>query len=389
MTDSTIETANVVQGNNEFALDLYTHLARCGSTNLFFSPYSISTALAMTFAGARGNTEVEMAAVLQYRLGQQRLHSHLGGLTKAIFGSEHPSYEIEIANRIWGQVGYEFRPEFLELLRTEYGADIEQLDFINRAVAASQHINRWVENQTAGKITDLVSPDLLTTMTQLLLTNAVYFKGDWTTKFDKAATKVDSFQPGAAEKVQVQMMHQQTPFPYAEVGGVQLIVLPYGNRDLSMVVLLPTQPSGITDLESALSSESLNRWLTSLVQQEVKVYLPRFRLTEQLGLADVLRSMGMTSAFSDTEADFSGMSDQKPGLYIFDVIHKAYLEVNEDGTEATAASAVVTGYVGGGFHASSVPPVFRADHPFMFAILHNVSGSILFMGRVMNPLEGA
>lgn len=384
MTESTIATDSIVQGNNEFALDLYRCLANSGSTNLFFSPYSISTALAMTFASARGKTEREMAEVLRYPF-RQSLHSHLAGLTKVIFGSENSGYQAKIANRIWGQVSYKFRPEFLELLRTEYATDLEQLDFGGQATAASQRINEWIAEQTARKITALISPDHLNAMTRLLLTNAVYFKGDWTKKFEEAATKETSFHLGLLSKVKVQMMQQQSRFPYTEVGNVQVLQMPYGDESLSMVILLPRRVGGLASLEADLSLVRLKKWLGTLATQMVKVYLPRFRLTEQMALAETLRSMGMASAFSDTDADFFGMSDQKPGLYISNVIHKAFVEVNEKGTEAAAATAVLMAAMMSAAHRPPPIPVFRANHPFVFLIRHNESGSILFMGRVMDP----
>jgi serpin B len=376
-------SSTIVQRNNEFALNLYNHLARAGKRNLFFSPYSISSALAMTFAGTRGSTEQEMADVLRFPAEQDDLHSVFARLNATIFGGKKPDYTIKIANRLCGQQGYQLRAEFLKLLRTSYGADFEQLDFGGQPEIASQKINQWVEEQTAGKITNLIVPEALSELTRLLLVNAVYFKGNWSEKFDEAATKEDFFRLGLLNKVKVQMMHQQASFSYAEADGVQVIELPYGDRDLSMVVLLPQHVGELAKLESALSASNVNKWLTAFFPQSVDVYLPKFRLSEQFVLAAVLKSMGMASAFSDMDADFSGITDQQPGLCISEVIHKAFVEVNEEGTEAAAATAVLAGYV-------SVPPpvpVFRADHPFVFMIQHNESGSILFMGRVAYPID--
>lgn len=375
----------IIQGNNEFALDLYGHLARSGSSNLFVSPCSISCALAMTFAGARGKTEREMATVLRFPDDQESLDAAFVGLNENVFGGQHLGYKIKVANRLWGQHGYDLRREFLERLRTAYGAELQQLDFGGQPASASQEINRWVEEQTAGKITNLISPASLSELTRLLLTNAIYFKGAWKNRFAEAATKEASFHLGLFNKVKVQMMHQEAEFRYAKVGSVQVLELPYGRRDLSMLVLLPKRTLGLAKLESRLSLGRLNEWGTALVPQTVKVFLPRFCLTEQFGLADVLRSMGMASAFSDTQADFSGISDQRPGLYISDVIHEAFVDVNEEGTEAAAATAVTMALRCSGFHRPPPIPVFRADHPFIFLIRHNESGSILFMGRAANP----
>ena len=276
-------------------------------------------------------------------------------------------------------------------LRTRYGADLEQLDFNKQPELACRKINQWVEDQTAGKITNLISPDALNEFTRLLLVNAIYFKGDWTEKFDEAATKEDSFHQGLLSEIKVQMMHQQANFSYAKVGDVQVLELPYGSRDLSMVVLLPERVDGLAKLETALSVSNMNRWITALVPQLVEVFLPKFRLTGQFALADVLKSMGMATAFDIEASDFSGITD--PGaciqipLCISEVIHKAFVEVNEEGTEAAAATAVTMELLSAEFHRPPPVPVFRADHPFVFMIRHNESGSILFMGRVVNPEE--
>lgn len=384
MADSATE---VVRGNNEFALDLYSHLARSGASNVSFSPLSISSGLAMTFAGARGQTEQEMANVLRFAGGQDALHVAFSKLNEQIFAGENSGYKIRASNRLWGQQGYQVGPEFLELLRTRYGANLEQLDFGGQPELACQKINQWVRDQTAGKITNLISPDALNEVIRLLLTNAIYFKGDWTRKFDKAATKGDSFHLGSLKKVEVQMMRQQADLAYGRVGGVQVLELPYGNRDLSMVVLLPNDIGGLSKLEAALSVSNVDKWVAALLPHAVNVFLPKFRLTKQFALAGVLKSMGMATAFDTTTADFSGIKDMGacilPTLCISEVIHKSFVEVNEKGTEAAAATAVMTGYVS----APPPVPVFRADHPFVFMIRHNESGSILFMGRVVNPVD--
>jgi serpin B len=391
MTDPTIAAANIVRGNNEFALDLYSRLARAEKSNLFFSPYSISSALAMTFAGACGDTEQEMARVLRFPVEQEQLHTAFSNLNRQLLTESTLGYTINVANRLWGQQGFRINPRFLELLRARYGGELEQMDFVRQPELACQKINQWVEDQTAGKIRNLISPEALNEFTHLLLVNAVYFKGDWTEKFDEAGTKEAPFHLGILKKVKVRMMHQQADFSYAEVGDIQVLELPYGNRDLSMVVLLPSRVGVLAQLESSLSVANLNKWTSALVPQSVKVFLPRFRLTEQFALAEVLKSMGMASAFHIESANFFGITD--PGacmvipLCISEVIHKAFVEVNEVGTEAAAATAVTTALLSAAFHRPPPVPVFRADHPFVFLIRHNESGSILFMGRVTNPDE--
>ena len=380
---------SIVQGNNEFALDLYSRLARDEKPNLFFSPYSISSALAMTFAGACGSTEQEMASVLRFAAESEDVHSAFAKLNELILGNPDPHYTINIANRLWGQQGFRINAQFLELLRARYRADLEQMDFGSQPELACQKINQWCEDQTAGKIKDLISPEALNELTQLLLVNAVYFKGDWIHPFDEDSTEEASFHLDILNQVTVQMMHQQADFSYAKVDGVQILELPYGHRDLSMIVLLPDGVGGLANLEAALSVSNLNKWASALVSQSVEVLLPRFRFTQQFALANVLTSMGMASAFDIESANFRGITD--PGacivlpLCISEVVHQAFVEVNEEGTEAAAATAdtVVLCSV------SSAPPVpvFRADHPFLFMIRHNASGSILFLGRVSNPEE--
>lgn len=393
MVEPTITAAAdaIVQGNNEFALNLYSRLAQAQKSNLFFSPYTISSALAMTFAGACGDTEQEMANVLRFPIEQERLHAAFSNLNQQMLtGSKH-GYTINVANRIWGQKGFRISAQFLELLRTRYGADLEQMDLVRQPELACQKINQWVEDQTAGKITNLISPEALNELTSLLLVNAVYFKGDWTKDFDEADTKEASFHLGLLNKTNVQMMYQQADFSYAKVGGVQILALPYGNQDLSMLVLLPNRVGGLAKLEAALSVSNLNKWISALAPQLVEVFLPKFRLTEQFALAEVLKSMGMASAFDINGANFFGITD--PGacmvvpLCISEVIHKAFVEVNEEGTEAAAATAVTMMLASAAFHRAPPIPVFRADHPFVFLIRHNESGSILFLGRVANPEE--
>ena len=292
MTGPTLTTANsVVQGNNKFAFDLYHQLARAGASNLFFSPYSVSSALAMTFAGARGRTEQEMASVLRFPTEHGDLHPVLARLNELIFAGPKPDYTINVANRLWGQQGYQFRAEFVELLRTRYGADLVQMDFGGQPEFACREINRWVEDQTAGKIRNLISPGALTALTRLLLINAVYFKGDWTAKFDEDATKKASFHLGLFKKIRVQMMNQQANFSYANVDHIQVLEMPYGAEDLSMVVLLPKRVGGLAKVEAALTASNVNRWIAALNRQTVKVFLPRFCLTEQFSLKSVLISI--------------------------------------------------------------------------------------------------
>ena len=377
------DQAAVVLGNNGFALELYAKL--CGREgNLFLSPFSISTALAMTYAGARGETEAQMAKVLHFALGQKRLHPAFEELITGLYAEKKKQgYQLVVANALWGQEGYGFLKEFLELTRTYYGAGLHELDFKGATEPARKTINTWVERKTKGKIKDLIKPGVLSALTRLVLTNAIYFKGDWASKFKEGETKESPFTLLSGKKVTVPMMNQTEEFKYMEDEKLQALELPYVGDKLSMVVFLPRKIDGLGDLEKSLTVESLSKWLRALRKRKVIVLLPKFKMTSEFGLADVLRSLGMTDAFSLPPADFSGM-DGKKDLFISAVIHKAFVEVNEEGTEAAAATAVVMGLTA---VMPEQPPVFRADHPFTFIIRETESNSILFMGRV-SKLEG-
>jgi serpin B len=367
---------------NEFAFDLYRRLARGDASNVFFSPYSLSVALAMTLAGARGGTAQELARVLRVSPEHTDIHAAISALTTALLGGARHGYAITAANGLWRQQGYPLRHEFLEVLQTSYGAGCEVVDFAGQPSAARQRINQWADEQTRGLVHDLVAEP---PTGPLVLANAVYFKGDWAEEFDEALTTRTRFRQALFRSVPVQMMHLQAHVAYADVGRVQVLELPYGDGALSMVVLLPKRVGGLAPLEAELSASRLAAWVGALHWQTVKVFLPRFRLVGQVELAETLRALGMVSAFSDSNADFSGMTDRKPGLRLSEVHHKAVVEVNEQGTEAGAGTAV-TLMVTASAHPPPVP-VFRADHPFVFVIRHRETGCLLFMGRVLYPVE--
>ena len=379
------DVATVVGGNNRFALDLYARLRTEQSGNLFFSPSSISTALAMTYAGARGDTESEMAKVLHFTLPQDKLHPGFASLNKTLDGNgEKRGYRLHGANRLWGQQGYGFLPEFLTITRTHYDAELAEVDFVRETEQARQQINTWVEKQTQDKIKDLIPPGIIDALTRLVLTNAIYFKGDWTKPFDNKVTKDASFQVTSQQRTDVPMMHQQGDFRYWAGDGLKILELPYGRGELSMLVLLPDETEGLPDLEARLTAENLGRWLMDVREQPVRVFLPQFKLTSQFRLDDTLKAMGMPLAFSFFGADFSGMTVTRD-LFIWAVIHQAFVDVNEEGTEAAAATAVIMSLRG--LAITRQPAEFRADHPFVFLIRDNRTGSILFLGRLMNPKE--
>ena len=385
----------IVEGNNKFALQSYAKL-RAREGNLFFSPYSISTALAMTYAGARGKTEKQMARVLHFPgfttsheqipsmevQNQKHFHLVFGTTIKDLNArGKKGGYELTVANALWGQKGYGFLKEFTELIKTNYDGRLNEVDFVRAAEAARKTINAWVEKKTRNKIKNLIPKGVLNRLTRLVLTNAIYFKGNWASRFKKDRTKDAPFTLAGGEKVNIPMMNQTADFNYMETEDFQGLELPYVDNELSMIILLPKQVDGLTEFEKTLTLKNLSQWLAKLRKRKVIVSVPKFKMTSQFRLAEVLKSMGMTDAFVPDVADFSGMNGRR-NLFISAVIHKAYVDVNEEGTEAAAATAVVVGITSVG---PRTIPVFRADHPFLFLIRDNRSGSILFIGRVTNP----
>ncbi|MBP7936434.1 MAG: serpin family protein [Phycisphaerae bacterium] len=366
----------LAEGNNRFAFSLYAQL-RSGTGNLFFSPYSISTALEMTYAGARGETAAQMAKTLELKLEPDRLHPAAHNLIEALnAGGRKGDYELSVANALWGQKGYGFLPDFLDLTQRNYGAGLREVDFSN-ARSALRTINTWVEKETRKKIKDLIKPDMITPNTVLVLTNAIYFRGSWSLPFNNKHTQRQPFTLVDNTKVDALIMHRTGMFNYMKGDGLQVLELPYVGGRLSMIILLPNQVAGLPALEKSLSTENLQQWLAKLREKEVSVALPRFKTTSEFRLNDVLKAMGMTDAFSG-QADFSGMDGRKR-LSISHAVHKAFVDVNEQGTEAAAATGVIM--------KASAPPFFRADHPFVFLIRDIPSNSVLFIGRVMNPKQ--
>ncbi|HZZ26580.1 MAG TPA: serpin family protein [Pirellulales bacterium] len=379
--------AAVIESGNQFALDLYGQLAAADG-NLFFSPQSISSALAMTYTGAGGDTAAQMAKVL-----------HLGGSPDAVAAGEaalmqrlndagkRGLYQLSVANRLWGAQGFHFLNGFLKTLHENYQADLQQLDF-SHAQQAAQTINDWVAQATRDKIKDLISASALGPMTKLVLTNAVYFKGKWESPFKPTLTQPAPFTLSSGKQVTVPLMFLDSRMRYGEfdVGSnaaLQVLELPYTKGELSLVALLPKSTDGLAGLEKQLTSDNLKKWTSGLQERPINIWLPKFKLSTQLELGEVLSKLGMPLAFS-AEADFSGM-DGKHDLFISAVVHKAYVDVNEEGTEAAAATGVV-------MRALAMPPPplhFRADHPFVFLIRENATGSILFLGRVTDPRSDA
>jgi serpin B len=379
-TAASPDLQELTKANNRFAFDLYHELRSAEGRPLFFSPASIATALAMTWAGARGETEEEMAQALGLELGQERVHDAFAALLSTLNAPGQRAFELHVANRLWLQAGYRFLPQYLATTREHYAAEPVTLDFERQAEPSRRTINNWVEEQTAGRIRDLIPRDSLDTQTRLVLTNAVYFKGTWAKQFRKESTRPAPFHRSATEQVDVPMMQQSVTIPYTDAATLQVAMLPYEGGELSMVILVPKEIEGLAALEKELSAEAVDGWMRSTQPREVELHLPRFRVEAEFQLATTLADMGMRSAFASGAADFSGMDGTRL-LYLSAVIHKAFVDVNEEGTEAAAATGIVVR------PASAAPPpaVLRADRPFVFLIRHDPTGTILFIGRVTQP----
>jgi len=386
--DDKVNSTALVKGNNRFALDLYGKLKE-KEGNLFFSPYSISTALAMTYGGARGTTAEAMAKTLHFTLDNKELHPAFASLIQDINGdpkqdAKKRGYQLSTANALWAQKGYPFLPQYLRLTKDNYGAGVQEVDFADATEAARKTINDWVEKETHDKIQELLKEGTLTPMTRLVLTNAIYFKGDWASQFKKDQTREDTFHLTADKTIKTPLMHQTRKFGYAENDTYQTLEMPYVGEHLSMVVLLPRKVDGLPALEKALAADNFADNLSRSGKRQVIVTLPKFKTTSEFSLKATLSALGMRVAFS-SGADFSGMSSDKESLSLSAVIHKAFVDVNEEGTEAAAATAVVLE------PKSEVErpavPEFRADRPFVFLIRDTRSNSILFLGRINNPQQ--
>jgi serpin B len=384
-------TTALAAGINAFAVDLYRRLAEsndeqeaersgngAGPANLFFSPAGISTALAMTCAGARGATACEMERTLRFPCDQTRLHGACQDLMSHLASGEaDPRVALLIANRLWGTREVRFLPEFLAITRERYGAELERLDFARGPEPSRAIINNWVASRTKGRILDLVPAGRISPATVLVLTNAIYFHGQWAQSFAHDETQEQPFHLATGEVRTAPMMHQQGSFECDDREEVLVLELPYANDKLSFVAVLPRERDGLARLEARLSAELLQGWLDDLQKRPARVWLPRLKLASDFELSKILAAIGMPSAFAAARADFSGMTGKRD-IFIDAVFHKAYIEVQEEGTEAAAATAVV-------IKKGPVPLNFRADHPFLFLIRDRQSGAIVFMGRVANP----
>ncbi len=368
-------------GQNALALDLYAQFQR-DNENLFFSPPGISTVLAMAYAGARGLTEQQMAATLHFTLADDALHAAFADQARNIADlQEQGDVTLTVANALWIQQNIELRQTFLDRMQQFYQANLFQVNFAEAYEAVRGKINAWVEEQTQHTISNLLPAGSVSALTRLVLTNAIYFKGNWEHQFERDATSEARFLTSPGRSVPVDMMQQQALVKYGEFDGGQIVVLPYAGDELAMVVLLPKAQDGLGALQDKLSVDAVEAWLAQAALREVNVLLPKFRMTAQLSVSTALKALGMTEAFAEN-ADFSGMVVDTQ-LHISEVVHKAFVDVNEEGTEAAAATGVVIGVTS--VMEPQPIPEFRADHPFMFLILDKPSGTWLFIGRILNP----
>lgn len=374
------ELRSVTRANWLFALELY-HQLQTDSGNLFYSPYCIIVALAMAYGGARGETEKQIADTLHLDLSQEQLHAAMASLEARLNSLQQANIQVRSANSLWPQKKYAFLESYLSLLKNQYGVQITPVDY-DQAQAACQQINQWVAQKTENKIKDLLSPAQISTLTRLILINAIYFKGSWAKPFSKRRTQNMPFWLTSEKSINVPMMNQQDDFGYGETADLQILELPYAAHSLSMIILLPKQIDGLPTLEHNLSIENLDTWFSQLRPREVYVFLPKLKLSSGFDLGNILAAMGMGDAFDRYKANFSGMDGNEHWLYLSQVIHQAVVDVNEEGTEAVAVTRITS-------VAMSVPDdspsLFRADHPFIFVIQDNTSGSVLFIGRIVNP----
>ena len=367
------DVSGVVSANTKFGFKLLQDLReREPGGNIFISPLSISIALTMTYNGAVGETERAMAEVLEIDELDLDTVNHSNAALRNSLENPDPKVEISIANSIWSRQGIEFNPDFLERNQLFFGAEVATLDF--SAPQTTGIINEWVDTNTNGKIEKIV--DRIDPQTLLFLINAIYFKGNWQDEFDKSQTRPGIFHLSDGSEKQVQMMRREGEYPYFRGKHFEAAGLPYGDGRLSMYIFLPNRNSNLDEFLGGLNAENWTSWLAqfSKVGKDSMMILPRFKLEYEVNLNDTLKALGMEIAF-DNRADFSGMG---PNLFISEVRHKTFVEVNEEGTEAAAATSVVG--------ATSVPPTFRVDRPFFFAIYDAETQTILFMGTVTEPM---
>ncbi len=379
----------LTRGNSEFAFDLYRELSATDG-NLFFSPHSISTALAMTYAGAQGDTRDAMADTLRFSLPPDRLHGAFEALSRDLgsraAGEDEGSFRLNAANAVWAQEGHPFQDVYLDVVKASYGGEVSLANFVGDPDGSRSEINGWVGRATEGKIEDLIPPDLIDVLTRMVLVNAVYFKAGWLYPFAEAFTATASFQLLDGTTADVDMMRATEYFGYGAGDGYQVVALPYAGGEMYMAVLLPDQ-GRFQEFEERLDADFLDQALAQVSENYVALEMPRFGFDAAFRLGDALKTMGMSAAFDPGAADFSGMDGLSCAardngcLYIGAAVHKAFVSVDESGTEAAAATAVMMQTES----AKPMPVEVKVDRPFIFVIRDNATGTNLFVGRVVEP----
>ena len=383
-----IITGNITEFNdavNQFCIDFIKKLSEDENNypNIFYSPYSVFTALAMTYEGARENTAVEMGNVLHIEQDNDSFHDYMKSLYTYL--NNNDEYNISTANALWPDVGYELLTEYKQIIKEYYGGNTSNVEYANPEEAA-RIINEWVENQTNNLIKDLVPASAITDLTKLILTNAIYFKGIWQIQFEEINTTERDFTLSSSDIIQVETMKltgTEDKFNYTETDDLQILELPYTGGDISMMVFLPKDGVSLSDVISSLNRDEYNSWIDEMYETKADIYLPKFKLETSYNLKDYLIDLGINDAFNN-DANFSGI-DGTDYLFISKALHKAFIEVNEEGTEAAAATAIIMDLA---MEPGEGPPeriTFNCDHPFLFTIYHKETGTILFMGTIDNP----
>ena len=372
---------SVVNANNQFALEFYSNIKNKENGNIFFSPYSISTALAMTYEGANGQTADEIQSVFHFPEDSSVRRPAFAAVYN-LLNKSSSKYKLNTANALWVQKDYQLLNDYTNVIEKYYGGKATNVDFVGATEQSRQTINNWVESKTNNKIKDLFPPNSLNQYTRLVLTNAIYFKGTWAKQFDPKNTKQEDFRLSNGQTTMVSMMRltgEDAKFNYAETNELQILEMPYDGNELSMIILLPKNDD-LKSLEDLLTVEKLNEWKNQLQKKRVNVFIPKFTFTTKYSLNENLKELGMPLAFTEV-ADFSGLDGTK-SLFIQAIVHQAFVEVNEEGTEAAAATGISVG-------TTSVPQIetFHADHPFIFIINEKETGNILFFGKVSNPTK--
>lgn len=379
-----ISIKQIAYGNNLFAFELYKEIAKKEKGNIFFSPFSISTALAMTYAGADGKTAEEMASTMHFNANNEEFHMSYGNYLKTLESNAKGNIQLQIANRLWGDEKYDLIPEFLSLNKKAYNSPLEKLNFRENPNDSRIKINDWVAEKTEDRIKNLIPSGAISSDTKLVLTNAIYFKGDWLYKFEKSKTKDRKFNKIDGSKKETPFMNFKGSFSFSQNGFYKSIILPYKGNKQSMLVILPHKNEDLKKVESMMNPSIFSN-LMMRNNVEVILSIPKFKITLPLSLNAPIINLGIKEAFAKT-ANFSKMTKVND-LYISDVIHKAFIEIDEEGTEAAAATAVVMTVTCTSVGQTPKPNEFIADHPFLFYIIDNETQAILFMGKIMEPIK--